>query len=97
MSNIIRLTLVKPLRRACARGWKFGQNASRALLLNQYISARAAQNWDSRGASRPARARASEMQSCWLDKGYYSHRFTKVLKICPIVVDIVLIGISRHD
>ena len=30
-------------------------------------------------------------------RGSKSHRFTKVLKICPNVVDIVLIGILRHD
>ena len=60
--------VVKPVRRACARGSKFGQDAS----LTHVCSVA----WG--GAAQPGKcsvpwgahsATASEMQSCWLDNG----------------------------
>ena len=47
---------VKPVRPACARGWKFGHDAS----------------LPSGRASRQGARSASEMQSCWLDKACVS-------------------------
>ena len=60
-----RHRFVKPVRRACARGWKFGQNASLTVHTRMYYV-----------AFRQGERSASEMQPCWLDKSTLRARCT---------------------